>query len=344
MTTATETVVSADDFDAAFEEAIKTEGSGEANVARPAASAVEAKPAGEVTPAIEAKPAGEVTPATVVAPIIETAPVIEAKPATVVAPIIETAPVIEAKPATVVAPVVVAPSAQELAETAARKVADETEQRRVATEATNKKAEEARQAAEIKDPVLTEEQTKKITDFEKEWPDVAAAVKVQMAHDRAQLETNFARALTAIVQKVYGDMAPMAEAATNSESSRFRGEVLKAHPDFDVVQPQLEPWIAKQPAYLTEAYRRVYNEGNAQEVNDLLTRFKAANGVGSPASGTTTPTGKTTPEQPTEAQLAAKKAAAELAPTSGKRSIPAPSGLDPNDYDGAFAEAAAQYK
>jgi hypothetical protein len=134
-------------------------------------------------------------------------------------------------------------------------------------------------------------------------------------------------------------MAPLAESYSTFETRTLREEVLKAHADYDAIYPKLEGWIAKQPAYLTAAYQRVYTDGNAQEVIDLVERYKTANGVGAQVPGTTTPK----PGQKPASDENKANAAASLAPVSGKRTTPTPTGDDPNDFDGAFAEAAAQY-
>lgn len=76
---------------------------------------------------------------------------------------------------------------------------------------------------------------------------------------------------------------------------------------------------------------RVYNEGNADEVIDLASRYKESNGIKPKASGPVT----TTEVQPTK-----PAAAADLAPVSSKRTAPVPKGVDANDYDSAFDEAA----
>lgn len=257
----------------------------------------------------EVKPAEEVKPAAV-----------EVKPATEVT-------AVEVKPAAVV-------DQRQLAEEAARRVAEET----AARQAAEKTARETAEANEIKDPVLTEDQNKIIASFEKEWPDVAAAFKVQSAHQVAALEARFARALTAIVGKVYADIAPLATSINEVGVNSFREQILKAHPDYDVAYPQLEGWIAKQPAYLTEAYKRVYNEGNVQEVSDLVSRFKEANGTQPKPQGSPAPAA-TIPATPTKEQVAAKTRAGELAPVTGKRTAPNATVEDANDYDGAFAAA-----
>ena len=303
--------VSADDFDAAFNAAI-------------AGLEPEAKKIETPAPA----PAAAVAPEKIETPA----------PAPAAAAVPAPAPAAAAVPAPAPA-AAVAPDPRQLAEEAARRVAEETAARQTA----EKTAREQAEAREIKDPVLTEEQNQVIASFEKEWPDVAAAMKIRNEHQIASLETRFARALTSIVGKLYEDIAPLATSIANVEGNSFREQVLKAHADYDTIYPQLEGWIAKQPAYLTEAFKRVYNEGNVQEVSDLVNRFKEANGTQPKPQGSPTPASPI-PAVPTKEQVAAKTKAGELAPVSGQRTAPNALVEDANDFDGAFAQAVAANK
>jgi outer membrane biosynthesis protein TonB len=322
--------VSADDFDAAFNAAIAG--------LEPEAKKTEAVPATEPvkTEPIKTEAAPVVEPAKT-EPVKTEPAKTEAVPATEP---VKTEPIkTEAAPVVEPAKTAPAPDPRQLAEEAARRVAEETAARQTA----EKTAREQAEAREIKDPVLTEEQNQVIASFEKEWPDVAAAMKIRNEHQIASLETRFARALTSIVGKLYEDIAPLATSIANVEGNSFREQVLKAHADYDTIYPQLEGWIAKQPAYLTEAFKRVYNEGNVQEVSDLVNRFKEANGTQPKPQGSPTPASPI-PAVPTKEQVAAKTKAGELAPVSGQRTAPNPLVEDANDFEGAFLQALAANK
>lgn len=199
------------------------------------------------------------------------------------------------------------------------------------------KVKEETKPVEIKDPELTEDDKKALALLEKEWPDIAEAVKRQLAHATGVIEARFSRALTSVTGQIYEHMAPMADGLQAVAGRTHRESVLAAHPDFDAYAPKLEGWIATQPAYLAKAYKDVYTGGNSQEVNDLMTRYKEANGVKSE-----TPPAQKPADKPVD-KKAAEKAAA-LAPVVARRSTPTPSGDDPEDFDGAFALAAAEYE
>jgi hypothetical protein len=124
------------------------------------------------------------------------------------------------------------------------------------------------------------------------------------------------------------------------EQNSFRAFVLDKHKDFDAVKPGLTAWIDTQPPYLRDAFKRVHDEGTAEEVVDLVTRFKSMTGVKpevpnpSPQSPTPTPAPAATPTPP-------NPKAEALAPVVTKRTTPTPKGEDLTDFDGAFAEAAS---
>lgn len=183
---------------------------------------------------------------------------------------------------------------------------------------------------EIPEPVLTAEDKAALEQFAKDWPDHAVALEKREKFLQERMEARFTKATMAVVQKLYEDFAPFAEAAASTSRKSFREFVLDKHKDFDEVKPKLATWIAAQPAYLRDAYQRAYTDGTAEEVADLTQRFKDATGV---RPQTPTPPA---PPKPT----ANDDAAAALAPVQGRRAKPEPQGPDMTDYDTAFDEAA----
>ena len=196
---------------------------------------------------------------------------------------------------------------------------------------------EAALLASIPDPVASEEYTAKIEAFKKDWPDIAEAVEMQATHLQSQMEARVARLVSSVVQSIYADMSPIAKSYAKVETNTLRTTVLSAHADYDSVYPNLEPWIKSQPAYLQSGMLHAYNAGSAGDVIDLVSRYKAATGstpqVHEPAVET----------QAVKPGAKAAVKAAELIPVATKRTAPRPAGDDPNDYDGAFTEAAESY-
>jgi cell division septation protein DedD len=118
--------------------------------------------------------------------------------------------------------------------------------------------------------------------------------------------------------------------------------------DYDEVREPVIEWVGKQPDYLRTAYEKVTSEGTPEQVADLISRFKKeTNWVAPAAAGTPAPVPAPAPAPapaPTPAPAngalpaAAAAAAASLKPVKTGRTEPN-SAQDPNDFDGAWAEA-----
>jgi len=241
-------------------------------------------------------------------------------------------------------------AAQEAADKAARDAAEKLAREsaeKIAREAADKTAQEkaeaeAKTAAEIKDPVLTEDDQKVLAAFEKDWADVKPAVDILVRHAVAATEAKVARSFQALITKIYEDMAPLANSVNVVSSNSLRQAVLQAHADYDEIYPKLADWIKSQPAYLADGMNRVYTDGNAEEISDLVKRYKEANGV-KPKEPNTAPEGPatttTTPAAPAARPSAA--AAVALKPVNSARTTPTPRGVDSQDFNAAFDEAAA---
>jgi hypothetical protein len=200
-------------------------------------------------------------------------------------------------------------------------------------------AEPVKPAFELPDPELAEDAKKKIEEFRTAWPDVAAAFDLQRAHDQQVMSVQFTRMVYKVAQKIYADLAPVVESVATSEQNAFRAHVISKHSDFDAVKPQLGAWIEQQPPYLRDAYKRAHDEGSAEEVVDLVERFKKATGV-TPQQQGSSPQPNTQPAVAEVKDPVDPNKAAALAPVQTKRTAPSTKGIDTNDFDGAFAEAA----
>ena len=178
-------------------------------------------------------------------------------------------------------------------------------------------------------PLFNEDEVKFLTDFEKEWPDVARANQV-MLRAATQQVTNH---IFAEIAKTLGPRLAMLEGLAD------RAHVTDLHtsvPDYDDVRDKVIDWASKQPAYLRTAYDRVISEGTVDEVADLIGRYRTDTG-----SVTRQPAPVVTAKKDTELSTSAKKAAAALAPVGSKRSAVVQQ-TGPDDFDGAFAEFAKE--
>ena len=182
-------------------------------------------------------------------------------------------------------------------------------------------------------PLYTEDEQKKLTAYMKDWPDVAEAEALRRKGEYRHL-TQFVFAEVANVLKPWMDMVDSL-AAKNQHA-----EIRESVPDYnDALADQVAAWVKTQPSYLQNAYNTVITSGTPGEVSDLITRFRKETGSTAPAqksNGAPPPAKKATELPP-----ATKQAAAALAPVSSKRSAIS-SGVDPNDFDGAFDQFAKQ--
>ena len=228
----------------------------------------------------------------------------------------------------------------------AAKEAADAEAARVAAAAETDAQKTAREAAEaaVKPYEFSEEETAAMKKMEADFPNEYAAMQAALKAAEKSADARVFKATQAALQQVYKDLAPI---AANSQDAALRihlDTIHKAHADFATVVKDIPAWIKQQPAYLQETMQKVYDGGDAQSVIDLVAGFKAA-------MGKTTAPAKTATEMAAEAAAAtaatakaAKDAAdaAALLPVKGKRTTPTPKGAaDMQDFDGAFAEAAA---
>jgi hypothetical protein len=181
------------------------------------------------------------------------------------------------------------------------------------------------QAAQPEEITLSEAEIKAIEDAEKDWPDVVRAV-------RAESEFKLKRTMDHIFKEVARELRPLMQTVQTLAHRTHLQELQSKVPDYDSVGDKVISWVDKQPAYLQAAYKHVIQQGTAEEVADLITRYNTETGNRAPAPAPA-PVTKKKAELPT----ATKQAAAALAPVSTKRTAPASGGIDPSDFDGAFA-------
>jgi hypothetical protein len=183
-------------------------------------------------------------------------------------------------------------------------------------------------------PLYTEEEQQLIDTYQKDWPDIARAEALSRRAEYQQL-LNF---VFTQVQAVVGPLTETVDVMSNqSHLAQLQGQI----PDYDDVRDKVVKWVDDQPAYLQAAYKHVITEGTAEEVADLVERYRKENGIEPPAKQEKASSGKQQQQsQDTELPAATKKAAAGLAPVRSKRSNAGGEGADPADFDAAFAEFA----
>lgn len=182
-------------------------------------------------------------------------------------------------------------------------------------------------------PFFTAEEQGIIDEFVKDWPEAARAQELIRRREYHQVVTH-------VFDEVAKALAPIMSYVESLQGTEHEKTIYQAHPDFDEHVGACEKWVDTQPKYLRDTYKRVMLEGTADEVNDLMTRFKEANSITSSKGGGPQKTevvvdtaGSTT------ASPKAKEAAQRLSVVGTKRSTVGSGAADPNDFDAGFREA-----
>lgn len=192
-------------------------------------------------------------------------------------------------------------------------------------------------------PMYNAAEQAQLAEYEKNWPDVAAAESLKRKGE-----------YDALLRFVFGEVAkyvaPVQEQVRALGNSVHMTELKTLIPDHtDNLEAEVSSWVDTQPAYLQTAMKQVMQTGTPDEIADLIGRYRAATGAApaAPQAGSASPAPPAaapaaTPAAPAKTELssAAKQAAESLAPVSGDRSA-VPQGEDTQDYDTAFARYAA---
>jgi len=140
------------------------------------------------------------------------------------------------------------------------------------------------------------------------------------------------------VGQVIGPMQEMLQAvATRAHLSDLHTQV----EDYDTVRDQVVAWVDTQPPYLQSAYKHVIQQGTAEEVVDLISRFRAETGIQAQAPAAAPTPAPVARPRSSELPSPAKQAVQALAPVGTTRSS-IPQADDPSDFDGAFARFASK--
>lgn len=181
----------------------------------------------------------------------------------------------------------------------------------------------------------------RLAELEGEWADISEMLSLRDKVVKAKLEQEIADRLGKTVQELREGLAPIVQDHVSSRIEAHRTAILAAHKDFETVSPEVEKWIATQPAYLKAAMQQVYDAGTTQDVIDLFSRFKKETGRVAPQEPHPTPGGKPTEPAPNAAR---DDSAAALEHVRSRRVTPAPEGRGgpaKDDYDAAWEEAMA---
>ena len=142
-------------------------------------------------------------------------------------------------------------------------------------------------------------------------------------------------------------LTPLQESVSTYSTNDHMSAIYDTHADYDQVYQPVMEWIETQPSFLKAAYQNVVKQGTADDVSTMIQRFKDETKWVAPAAGAGVGGSRPTSQQqaasaPSQQQTglseAAKKAAKAMGAVGTKRGAAA-SAQDPNDFDGAWAEA-----
>jgi hypothetical protein len=185
------------------------------------------------------------------------------------------------------------------------------------------------QPVQYETPLYTDEEQQVLAKYVEDWPDVAQAEALRRRGEYKQL-------VDYVFNEIAQNFAPVLQSTQAMAQHQHLSALVEQVPDYGVVRDHVIEWAMQQPPYLKAAYGRVIEQGTADEVVDLINRYRAETGT----SGTPAVRSPAAPKA-TELSTQAKKAAAALAPVSSKRSTSGGS-LDPLDFDNAFSTFASK--
>jgi hypothetical protein len=178
-------------------------------------------------------------------------------------------------------------------------------------------------------PIYNQEEQDFLATYDKDYAEIARGEALKRKAEYRDL-------LSYVFQEVGKFVAPLRETTATLAERTHLADIRSHVTDYsDDLRQQVIDWAAKQPAYLQAAYNQVIEQGTADEVKDLVARFRGETGqVAAGAAPAAAP-----PRKDNELSGEAKQAAAALAPVESKRSgVQAPA--DPASFDDAWAQFA----
>lgn len=177
--------------------------------------------------------------------------------------------------------------------------------------------------------LYTEEEKTFLKTYDEDWGDVTKGEALKRRAEYRELMTH-------VFNEVSKHVMPLAEMVTELATRTHLGDLQERVPDYNELRDNVVEWVETQPAYLQVGMKEVMKTGTADEVADLINRYRKDKGIADPSASPE-------PKQKVELSDDAKKAAKALAPVDTKRSvIPQDDGLD--DFDSAFAKFAGKSK
>jgi hypothetical protein len=175
-------------------------------------------------------------------------------------------------------------------------------------------------------PIYSDEEKEFLKTYEADWSDVAKG-------EALKRKAEYREMMQYMFSEVAKHLTPVVDMVNELATRTHLGDLQQRVPDYNDLRDKVVDWVETQPVYLQIGMKEVMKSGTADEVADLIERYRKETGQAAPAVT------DTKREDKAELSDTAKKAAKELAPVSTKRSA-VPQNDDPNDFDAAFAKFA----
>ena len=179
---------------------------------------------------------------------------------------------------------------------------------------------------------LSAEEAKLLSEVANDFPEVLKAIEARERVLVAKMENQFAAKLAELTSQFDTKITPALTTAQSYATNQFMASVLQKHADAVTLLPEVEKWVAGQPAIVRRSYDAVLDGGTVAETVELLDIFKKATQVSTPT--------EPTPEEVAAQQDKEKRLKAQEG-VKGRHTSGGRAAVDPDDFDGAFDKFAA---
>jgi hypothetical protein len=192
-------------------------------------------------------------------------------------------------------------------------------------------------AAEPPRDPYNEDEKKFLAQYETEWPDIVRGESLRRRSEYQQIVAH----VFSEINKAYGPLIERGAAAAEQVAEQSTlSYITSKHADYDdQMYEDVVKWAGDLPGFKGTLARNVIENGEPQDVVDLITEFKTSTGRKPRVVAAAAPASAATPATPTELSAAAKKAARALGVVETKRTAAAPNATDPDDFNSAWEEA-----
>ena len=179
---------------------------------------------------------------------------------------------------------------------------------------------------------LSAEEAKLLSEVANDFPEVLKVIEARERVLVAKMENQFAAKLAELTSQFDTKITPALTTAQSYATNQFMASVLQKHADAVTILPEVEKWVAEQPAIVRRSYDAVLDGGTVAETVELLDIFKKATQVSTPT--------EPTPEEVAAQQDKEKRLKAQEG-VKGRHTSGGRAAVDPDDFDGAFDKFAA---